>query len=177
MGASHFATNGSRLPSLRHGKQALVLSLIIDAPTSNPVKPLAGIEGFPDHVIIEPQLVGLTPFKRPAHENLGLRKGRAPRRHVTFQNIFRRQPFEALLVVDMPLAPVADTAQLNEGDKAILPPTLTHSSHRLVMGFNQGFLTIVWRKALAIIGLIPVTGALNSLIEPIRNILMTVLPR
>ena len=77
----------------------------------------------------------------------------------------------------MPLAPVADTAQLNEGDKAILPPTLAHGSHRLIMGFNQGLLTIVWRKALAIIGLIPVTGALNTLVEPIWNILMAVLAR
>ena len=66
------------------------MSLIIDAPTSNPVKPLARIESFPDHIVIKPQLIGLTPFKRPAHENLGLRKGRAPRRHVTFQNVFRR---------------------------------------------------------------------------------------
>ena len=77
----------------------------------------------------------------------------------------------------MPLAPVADTTQLNEGDKTILPPTLAHGSHRLIMGFNQGFLTIVWRKALTIIGLIPVTRSLNVLVEPIWNILMTALAR
>ena len=53
MDAGHFAADGNRLPSLWHGKQALVLSLVVDAPSLNPLQPLASIDFFSNHVIIE----------------------------------------------------------------------------------------------------------------------------
>ena len=53
MGAGHFAANGKGLPSLWHGKQALVLSLVVNSTSLNPLQPLASIDFFANHVVIE----------------------------------------------------------------------------------------------------------------------------
>ena len=173
--AGKFPADGGGLPRIRHGRKARRVALI-PAAVFDPAQPLGGVPGVAGHVVVQAEALPRRPAEGAAHQQLCRREGFPIQGHIPVTDRFLRQGHQPLAGLYVPLAPVAEAAQLHIADKAIGPEPLPHRPQQRRVGRKEGRVGVIGRVAFAVGEIVP-AAVPGFFVEPIRDVEVGFRPR
>lgn len=101
------------------------------------------------HVVVQTEAVVPRLREGAAHQDAGIRKRRGPVRGVLGAHLLPRHGVEPVGGADVPLAPMAQTAQLDEADEVVAAVALSQRGHHPLMAGDELGVAVIRRKAAA----------------------------